>query len=150
MLLFRFIVFVLHGVPESGMEIGKQLFPILWLVIELYSTERVLCDDIVELGVCDVHIILFRVPINERCSQVNNNAIVQTDQHVSGFLRTICSKMFSFRGRSETAKYLKHDSFAFIFGFLFFISLFVSSALTYLFVQGTIFVVPVNSQVIIK
>ncbi|XP_025406666.1 thiamine transporter 2-like [Sipha flava] len=48
--------------------------------------------------------------------------------------------------RSETAKYLKHDSFAFIFGFLFFISLFVSSALTYLFVQGTIFVVPVNSQ----
>jgi len=51
--------------------------------------------------------------------------------------------------RSETAKHLKHDSFAFIFGVLFFISLVVSSVFTYLFVQGTIIAVPVNVQVIV-
>jgi len=51
--------------------------------------------------------------------------------------------------RSETAKHLKHDGFAFIFGFAFFISLVVSSVITYLFVQGTIIVIPVNEQVIV-
>lgn len=48
--------------------------------------------------------------------------------------------------RSETAKHLKHDSFAFIFGVVFFISLVVSSVITYLFVQGTIISIPVNVQ----
>ncbi|KAF0770559.1 thiamine transporter 2-like [Aphis craccivora] len=48
--------------------------------------------------------------------------------------------------RSETAKHLKHDSFAFIFGVVFFISLVVSSVITYLFVQGTIISIPVNAQ----
>ncbi|XP_027849395.1 thiamine transporter 2-like isoform X1 [Aphis gossypii] len=48
--------------------------------------------------------------------------------------------------RSETAKHLKHDSFAFIFGVVFFISLVVSSAITYLFVQGTFIQIPVNVQ----
>lgn len=135
------------------MEIGEQLFPILRLVIELCCTERVLRDDIVKLGICNVYTILFRFPINERRSQVNNNVIVYiyiAYYRVSVFLRIICFEMFSFCARSETAKYLKHDSFAFIFGFLFFISLVVSSVLTYLFVQGAIFVVPVNLQVIIK
>ncbi|XP_060876350.1 thiamine transporter 2-like [Metopolophium dirhodum] len=51
--------------------------------------------------------------------------------------------------RSETAKHLKHDSFAFIFGFVFFISLVVSSVFTYLFVQGTIIAIPVNVQFLI-
>ncbi|VVC24928.1 Reduced folate carrier,Major facilitator superfamily domain [Cinara cedri] len=48
--------------------------------------------------------------------------------------------------RSETAKHLKHESFAFIFGVAYFISLVISSALTYLFVQGTIYAMPVNVQ----
>lgn len=56
----------------------------------------------------------------------------------------------NYKNRFETAKYLKHDSFAFIFGVIFFISLVVSSAITYLFVQGTIFAMPVNVQVNIK
>jgi len=51
--------------------------------------------------------------------------------------------------RSETAKHLKHDSFAFIFGVVFFISLVVSSVFTYLFVQGTIIAIPVSQQVIL-
>ncbi|KAL4091352.1 hypothetical protein QTP88_026054 [Uroleucon formosanum] len=51
--------------------------------------------------------------------------------------------------RSETAKHLKHDNFAFIFGVGFFLSLIVSSIFTYLFVQGTIFAVPVNVQFLI-
>lgn len=48
--------------------------------------------------------------------------------------------------RSETAKHLKHDSFAFIFGVVFFISLFMSSVFTYLFVQDTFIAIPVNVQ----
>jgi len=51
--------------------------------------------------------------------------------------------------RSETAKHLKHDGFAFIFGVVFFISLLVSSVFTYVFVQGIIFAVPINVQVIV-
>jgi len=57
--------------------------------------------------------------------------------------------IYLYVSRSETAKHLKHDSFAFIFGVVFFISLLVSSIITYLFVQGTIISIPVDVQVTI-
>lgn len=70
MLRFRIAVFVLHGVPERGMEVGEQSFLVLRLVVELHSAERVLRDHVVELGVRDVRTILFCVPIDERRGQV--------------------------------------------------------------------------------
>lgn len=52
------------------MAIDEQLFPVHRLVVELHGTERVLRDHVVEHGVRDVHIVLFRVPVDERRGQV--------------------------------------------------------------------------------
>ncbi|XP_050427127.1 thiamine transporter 2-like isoform X2 [Adelges cooleyi] len=48
--------------------------------------------------------------------------------------------------RSETAKYLQHESFAFIIGLNYFAALCVSSFLTMVIVQGTIFEISISSQ----
>ncbi|XP_050541509.1 thiamine transporter 2-like isoform X2 [Daktulosphaira vitifoliae] len=57
----------------------------------------------------------------------------------------IYQSMFTI-ARSETAKYLQHDSFAFIIGLNYFFELCMSSLFTFVIVQGSIFVLPTNTQ----
>lgn len=49
--------------------------------------------------------------------------------------------------RSEVAKHIKPDSYGLIFGFNFFMSLFVMSIFTLLFIQGLIVVIGTKNQV---
>lgn len=49
--------------------------------------------------------------------------------------------------RSEIAKYIKPDSYGLIFGFNFFMSLFMISIFTLLFIQGLVVVIGTKNQV---
>lgn len=113
-------------------------------IFELYNVICVLHVNIAEFSICNVHFILFFVSNDERCCQVKKKK--KTIHFNMLILLISCFYYF----RSEIAKNLKHDSFAFIFGVNYFIALCLSSILTYIFVQDIFFTIPVNEQVIIK